>query len=85
MAEQGTPPNAVKGGVVAYLSARWRHQGGRVLQKGVRRRAGRICSRRTKRAAPCTCIFYINGSSVMMSDPYPEHGHAYVPAAGFSA
>ena len=27
---------------------------------------------------------YINGSSVMLSDPYPEHGHPYVPAAGFS-
>ena len=27
---------------------------------------------------------YINGASVMLSDPYPEHGHPYVPAAGFS-
>ena len=27
---------------------------------------------------------YINGSSVMMSDAYPEHGHPYGPAAGFS-
>jgi uncharacterized glyoxalase superfamily protein PhnB len=27
---------------------------------------------------------YINGASVMLSDPFPEHGHPYVPAAGFS-
>ena len=27
---------------------------------------------------------YINGASVMLSDPYPEHGCPYVPAAGFS-
>ena len=26
----------------------------------------------------------INGGSVMLSDPYPEHGCPYVPAAGFS-
>jgi len=27
---------------------------------------------------------YINGSSVMLSDFYPEHGHAKVAPAGFS-
>ena len=27
---------------------------------------------------------YINGSSLMLSDPYPEHGCGYVPAAGFN-
>lgn len=27
---------------------------------------------------------YVNGSSVMLSDPYPEHGCGYVPAAGFN-
>ena len=27
---------------------------------------------------------YINGSSVMLSDPYPEHGCPFVPLAGFS-
>ncbi len=27
---------------------------------------------------------YINGSSVMLSDAYPEHGHPYVPPAGYS-
>src|SRR4029077_6755183 len=27
---------------------------------------------------------YINGSSVMLSDPYPEHGHPFVPPAGFN-
>ncbi len=27
---------------------------------------------------------YVNGSSVMLSDPYPEHGCGYEKAAGFS-
>ena len=27
---------------------------------------------------------YINGSSVMLGDPFPEHGAAYVPAAGYN-
>jgi uncharacterized glyoxalase superfamily protein PhnB len=27
---------------------------------------------------------YINGSSLMLADAFPEHGHPYVPAAGFS-
>jgi PhnB protein len=27
---------------------------------------------------------YINGSSVMMSDPFDDHGHPWVPPAGFS-
>ncbi|MDE2487748.1 MAG: VOC family protein [Alphaproteobacteria bacterium] len=27
---------------------------------------------------------YINGASVMLSDAYPEHGHPWVPPAGFS-
>jgi PhnB protein len=27
---------------------------------------------------------YINGASLIFSDPYPEHGSPYVPAAGFT-
>jgi len=27
---------------------------------------------------------YVNGSSLMLSDFYPEHGHAKVPAQGFT-
>jgi len=27
---------------------------------------------------------HINGSSVMLSDPYPEHGHPYKKAEGFN-
>ena len=27
---------------------------------------------------------YINGSSVMLSDPFEDHGHPWVPPAGFS-
>ena len=27
---------------------------------------------------------YINGSSLMLSDAFPEHGHVYQPAQGFN-
>ena len=27
---------------------------------------------------------YVNGSSMMLSDPYPEHGHPHQPAQGFT-
>jgi len=27
---------------------------------------------------------YVNGSSLMLSDPYPEHGHPFRESAGFS-
>jgi uncharacterized glyoxalase superfamily protein PhnB len=27
---------------------------------------------------------YINGGSVMLSDAFPDHGHPWVPPAGFS-
>ena len=27
---------------------------------------------------------YVNGSSLMLSDPYPEHGHPWVQPQGFS-
>lgn len=27
---------------------------------------------------------YVNGSSLMLADAYPEHGHAHEPAAGYT-
>jgi len=30
------------------------------------------------------CHLYINGGSLMLSDPFPEHGHPWVPPAGFN-
>ncbi len=77
------PPNAAKGGVVAYLAL-----------EGAQKAADFY-----KKAFAATEVFvqppddkgrtmhvhlHINGTSVMLSDPFPEHGHPYVPAAGFS-
>ena len=30
------------------------------------------------------CHLYINGGSVMLTDPMPEHGHPYQPPAGYA-
>lgn len=30
------------------------------------------------------CHLYVNGSSLMLSDAFPEHGHPHVPPAGFN-
>lgn len=30
------------------------------------------------------CHLYINGGSVMLSDSFPEHGHPWIPPAGFN-
>jgi uncharacterized glyoxalase superfamily protein PhnB len=80
----GTPPDAVKGGVIAYLS-----------MDGTAIEAAEFY----KKAFAATEVFvqppdekgrtmhahvHINGSSVMISDCYPEHGHPYVPMAGFN-
>jgi hypothetical protein len=84
MAEaQGTPPDAVKGGIVAYLSRRGRDQGRRILQKGFAAQPVHI-NPPDEQGRTMHVHLHINGDSVMLSDPYPEHGCPYVPAAGFS-
>ena len=30
------------------------------------------------------CHLYINGHSLMLSDPFPEHGHPHTPPAGYT-
>ena len=57
MAEQpDTPPNAVKGGVVAYLCVDGAIKAGEFYKKAFAAEAGASSIRRTTRAAPCMCI-----------------------------
>jgi PhnB protein len=84
MAEaQGTPPNAVKGGVVAYLNLDGAIKAGEFYKKAFAAEQVHLHPADGK-GRTMHLHLLINGSSVMISDPFPEHGVGYVPAAGFS-
>jgi uncharacterized glyoxalase superfamily protein PhnB len=84
MAEaQGTPPAAVKGGVVAYLSLDGAVKAAEFYKKALAAEQVHLYPPDEK-GRTMHCHLYINDASVMLSDPYPEHGMPYVPAAGFS-
>ena len=84
MAEhQNPPPNTIRGGVIAYLSLEGAIKAGDFYKKAFAAEEVLVQPPDDKGRSMHVHL-YINGSSVMMSDPYPEHGHPYVPAAGFS-
>jgi uncharacterized glyoxalase superfamily protein PhnB len=84
MAEsQDTPPAAVKGGVVAYLSLDGAIKAGEFYKKAFAAEQVHL-EPADEKGRTMHCHLYINGGSVMLSDPYPEHGHPFVPPAGFS-
>jgi len=84
MAEaQGTPPNAVKGGVVAYVSLDGAIKAGELYKKALAAEEVHLNPPDDK-GRTMHLHLHINGSSVMLSDPFPEHGHAHVPVAGVS-
>jgi uncharacterized glyoxalase superfamily protein PhnB len=84
MAEaQGTPPAAVKGGVVAYLSLDGAIKAAEFYKKAFAAEQVHLHPADDK-GRTMHCHLYINGGSVMLSDPFPEHGHPLVPPAAFS-
>ena len=84
MAEaQATPPNAVKGGVVAYVSLDGAIKAGELYKKALAAEEVHLNPPDDK-GRTMHLHLHINGSSVMLSDPFPEHGHAHVPVAGVS-
>ena len=80
---KGTPPNTVKGGVVAYLCLEGAIKAGELYKKAFGAEQVHLHPADDK-GRTMHLHLYINGSSVMLSDPYPEQGCGYVPAAGFS-
>ena len=54
--QQGTPPNAVKGGVVAYLCVEGAIKAGDFYKKAFAAEEVHRAIRPTTRAAPCMCI-----------------------------
>jgi uncharacterized glyoxalase superfamily protein PhnB len=84
MAEaQGTPPNAVKGGVIAYVSLDGAIKAGELYKKALAAEEVHLNPPDGK-GRTMHLHLHINGSSVMLSDPFPEHGHPHVPVAGVS-
>ena len=81
--QQGTPPNAVKGGVVAYLSVEGAIKAGDFYKKAFAAEQVHV-NPPDEQGRTMHVHLQINGNSVMLSDPYPEHGCPYVPAAGFN-
>ena len=79
----GTPPAAVKGGIVAYLSLDGAIKAADFYKKALAAEQVHVYPPDEK-GRTMHVHLYINGNSVMLSDPFPEHGHPYVPAAGFS-
>ena len=80
---QGTPPAAVKGGVIAYLCLDGAIKAGELYKKALGAEQMHLHPADDK-GRTMHLHLLINGTSVMLSDPYPEHGCGYVPAAGFS-
>ena len=80
---QGTPPAAVKGGIVAYLSVEGAIKAADFYKNAFAAEQVHLYTPDDK-GRTMHVHLYINGNSVMLSDPFPEHGHPYVPAAGFS-
>jgi PhnB protein len=84
MAEtQGTPPEAVKGGIVAYLTVEGAQKAADFYQKAFGAEVKHVHPPDEK-GRTMHVHLHINGNSLMLSDPYPDHGMPYVQAAGFN-
>ncbi len=73
---------APKGGVVAYLCLEGAINAGEFYKKALAAELVQMHPADEK-GRTMHVHLYINGSSVMLSDPYPEHGCPFVPPAGF--
>ena len=81
MAEQKHP--APKGGVIAYLMVEGAQKAADFYKKAFGAEIAFI-NPPDEKGRTMHAHVYINGSSVMLSDPFPEQNCSYVPAAGFS-
>ncbi len=81
MPDYPNPP--VKGGVVAYLSIDGAIKAADFYKKAFAAEVAGIMPPDEK-GRTMHAHLYINGASVMLSDPFPEHGHPAVAPAGFS-
>jgi PhnB protein len=77
------PHPHVLGGIVAYLSL---DGAGRAAVFYARAFAAREVFRHPtdEQGRTMHIHLYINGGSLMLADPYPEHGHPHRPAQGYT-
>jgi uncharacterized glyoxalase superfamily protein PhnB len=80
---QATPPAEVKGGIVAYLCVEGALKAGDFYQQAFGARQVHV-NPPDAQGRTMHVHLHVNGASLMLSDPYPEHGCGYVPAAGFN-
>lgn len=82
-APQTQPKVKVKGGLVAYLEVDGAMKAADFYKRAFgAEMAGNYPPDENGRTMHVHV--YINGSSLMMSDPFPEHGHPHQQAQGFS-
>lgn len=77
------PHEPVKGGVVPYLTLDGAVAAARFYEKAL---GAQVMSMVEPDADGRTMHIhlYLNGSSIMLSDAYPDHGHPYRPAQGMT-
>jgi uncharacterized glyoxalase superfamily protein PhnB len=75
------PP--VKGGVVAYLSIDGAAKAAKFYEQAFGAELA-FMQPLDEKGRTMHAHIYLNGSSIMMSDFYPEHGHPVVAPAGFN-
>jgi len=83
MAEQSYPHPAVKGGAVPYITVDGALKAVEFYKKAFAAEVAHVHPADDK-GRTMHAHLYINGASLMLSDAYPEHGHPFVPPAGFS-
>ena len=84
MSDADTAPRVeTKGGAVPYLSIDGAMKAVAFYQKAFGAEVGQVMPPDDK-GRTMHAHLYINGSSVMLSDFYPEHGHAVTPVQGFN-
>ena len=77
------PPNTARGGVIAYVCLDGAIEAGELYKKAFGAEQVHMHPADAK-GRTMHLHLYINGFSVMISDPFPEHGHGFVTPAGFT-
>ena len=82
-APANTAQSSAKGGVIAYVCLEGAIKAGELYKKAFGAEQVHLHTPDAK-GRTMHLHLYINGFSVMLSDPFPEHGHGFVTPAGFS-
>ncbi|MBS0421371.1 MAG: glyoxalase/bleomycin resistance/extradiol dioxygenase family protein [Proteobacteria bacterium] len=72
-----------KGGLVAYLTVEGAIKAGSFYEKAFGAETVLVIPP-DERGRTMHVHLYVNGSSLMLSDPYPDHGHPFRDPAGFN-